>query len=131
LPILDILMQAKIVSPDPGQEFSTQERCHILEVWNSPDDPNASIARARVEPGVTTKLHALDQVEERYVILSGTGRVEVGDVPPTDVSMGDVVVIPANTRQRIVNTGDTDLVFYAICTPRFTKECYRDLDSTV
>lgn len=121
-------MQTKIIKPDPTKETPTQERCHILEVWNSPDDPSASIARARVKPGITTKLHALNQVEERYVILSGTGRVEVGDTPPTDVSEGDIVVIPANIPQRITNTGDADLVFYAICTPRFTRDCYRDLE---
>ncbi len=123
-------MQIKIIKPDPAKEIPTQERCHILEVWNSPDDPSASITRARVEPGVTTRLHALDQAEERYVILSGTGRVEVGDAPPTDVGTGDIVVIPANTPQRITNTGDTDLVFYAICTPRFTQQCYRDLEGS-
>ncbi len=123
-------MQIKIIKPDPTKEMPTQEQCHILEVWNSPDDPSTSIARARVEPGVTTRLHALDQAEERYVILSGAGRVEIGNVPPTDVGMGDVVIIPANTPQRITNTGDTDLVFYAICTPRFTQECYRDLEGS-
>ena len=121
-------MQIKIIKPDPANEFPTQEHCHILEAWNSEDDPSVSIARARVESGVTTRLHALNQVEERYIILSGTGLVEVGNVPSTKVGDGDVVIIPANTPQRITNTGDSDLVFYAICTPRFTQECYQDLE---
>jgi len=121
-------MQIKIIKPDPANETPTQEQCHILEAWNSEDDPSVSIARARVESGVTTRLHALNQVEERYIILSGTGLVEVGNVPSTKVGDGDVVIIPANTPQRITNTGDSDLVFYAICTPRFTQECYQDLE---
>jgi hypothetical protein len=31
-------------------------------------------------------------------------------------------------RQRIANTGTDDLVFYCICSPRFTQECYESLE---
>jgi len=43
------------------------------------------------------------------------------------VGAGDVVRIPANTPQRITNTGATDLIFYAICSPRFQAKCYQAL----
>jgi mannose-6-phosphate isomerase-like protein (cupin superfamily) len=43
------------------------------------------------------------------------------------VRPGDVVVIPAGESQSIANTGAVDLVFYCICTPRFTPECYEAL----
>jgi mannose-6-phosphate isomerase-like protein (cupin superfamily) len=112
---------------DAGREFATPEGCHIVELSNSPDDPGVSIARARVEPGVATQWHRLAAVAERYVILEGRGRVEIGDRPPEDVRPGDVVLIPPACRQRIANTGTTDLVFLAICTPRFTDECYESL----
>ena len=75
-------------------EFYTAENCYILELSNTPDDPAASIARARVTPGVTTRWHRLVGTTERYVILEGRGRVEVGSLPPQDVSSGDVVLIP-------------------------------------
>jgi oxalate decarboxylase/phosphoglucose isomerase-like protein (cupin superfamily) len=39
-----------------------------------------------------------------------------------------VVLIPPGAAQRISNTGDDDLVFLAICTPRFVREAYRDVD---
>jgi oxalate decarboxylase/phosphoglucose isomerase-like protein (cupin superfamily) len=39
-----------------------------------------------------------------------------------------VVVIPAQTAQRIVNTGQGDLVFLALCTPCFDESAYRDLE---
>ena len=42
-----------------------------------------------------------------------------------EVGPGEVVVIPAGTPQRIAAFGDEDLVFLAICTPRFTPECYQ------
>ena len=118
------------VSHDPVDEFHTAERCHIRERWNHWQDPDCSIAEARVEPGVTTAWHWLDGVVERYRMISGQGLVEVGDLPPTVVKVGDVVVIPAGVRQRISNTGDRDLIFDCICTPRFTPGCYHSLEAS-
>jgi mannose-6-phosphate isomerase-like protein (cupin superfamily) len=60
------------------------------------------------------------------VILEGQGRVEVGDLPATDVDPGDVVLIPPGCRQRIANTGPRDLIFLAICSPRFMPDAYED-----
>jgi mannose-6-phosphate isomerase-like protein (cupin superfamily) len=120
-------VQPRIVHPDPASEFYTAERCHILESWNSSEDEALSIARARVAPGVTTALHAVTATVERYLIVAGSGRVEVDTLPPAAVAPGDVVVIPPGTPQRITNTGDVDLVFYAICTPRFRPIAYQEL----
>ena len=112
-----------------GAEFDTPERCSIIELSNTSDDPEASIARARVVPGVTTRWHRVVGTTERYVILEGSGRVEVGSLPSEDVSAGDVVLIPPSCRQRITNIGPGDLIFLAICTPRFQQEAYEDIDS--
>lgn len=109
-------------------EFYTSEGCFITELSNTPDDPAASIARARVAPGVTTRWHRLADTVERYLILEGRGRAYVGDQPAQDVAPGDVVLIPAACRQRITNTGEGDLVFLAICTPRFTYDIYEELE---
>jgi mannose-6-phosphate isomerase-like protein (cupin superfamily) len=114
---------------DRASEFYTDERCHILELSNTPDDPEVSIARARVAAGVTTRWHRVLGTAERYVILEGGGRVEVGDLPAQNVRAGDVVLIPPSCRQRITNTGEADLVFLAICTPRFQPEAYEDLEN--
>jgi mannose-6-phosphate isomerase-like protein (cupin superfamily) len=112
----------------PEDEYFFMEGCHILELSNSDDDPDASIARARVESGVTTRLHCLDGITERYVMLVGRGVVRVGDSRPVEVGPQDVVIIPAGVPQQITNTGTSDLVFLAVCTPRFKLEAYRDLD---
>jgi len=111
------------------QEFYFEERCHLTEWWNSAKDEDASIARARVEPSVTTRLHRLEGITERYVILEGQAMVRVGTQPPTTVAPGDVVIIPPGVAQQISNTEDTDLVFLAICTPRFTEKAYEDIDT--
>lgn len=121
-------MQPSIHHIKPETEFFIPEGCYIIEMSTAPDDPEMSIARARVEPGVTTEWHRLIGTTERYVITAGQGRVEVGDLPPTDVKPGDVVVIPPMTRQRITNTGATELLFLAICTPPFKDEVYEMVD---
>jgi mannose-6-phosphate isomerase-like protein (cupin superfamily) len=54
--------------------------------------------------------------------------VEVGELPATGVGPGDVVLIPPGCRQRIANTGSVDLVFLAICSPRFLSEVYEDIE---
>jgi mannose-6-phosphate isomerase-like protein (cupin superfamily) len=113
---------------DPDREFYTDEKCFIIELANTPDDPAVSIARARVAPGVTTRWHRVRDTAERYVILAGRGRVEIGSLPPQDVGPGDVVLIPPSCPQRIANTGDDDLIFLAVCNPRFTNEAYEDID---
>jgi mannose-6-phosphate isomerase-like protein (cupin superfamily) len=123
-------MSAPILRPHPGAEVLTEERCHILELSNDDSDPAMSIARARVGPGVTTRWHRVRDTVERYVILDGVGRMEVGDYPPQEVQAGDVVMIPPSVRQRIANAGEGDLVFLAICTPRFCPEAYEDAEST-
>ena len=104
------------------------EGCFISEWWNTPEDPDASIARARVPPGITTRWHRLTGITERYVILEGSGRVFVGDDKPRALAPGDVVLIAPGCRQRITNTGQGDLVFLAVCTPRFIDDAYEEAE---
>ena len=110
--------------PLEAEEYFFPEGCHILETWNREEDSAVSIARSRVAPGVTTRLHRLNGITERYLILAGHGRVEVEGLAPDVVSVGDLVYIPPGCHQRITNTGRDDLVFLAICTPRFVSEAY-------
>ena len=121
-------MKEAIKHQNLSNEFYTLEKCYITELSNTPDDPDASIARAKVEPGVTTRWHRLMGTVERYYIVSGTGSVEVGKLSPKEVKPGDIVLIPPMCRQRITNIGSEDLVFIAICTPRFSNDVYKDIE---
>ncbi|MGV8057651.1 MAG: cupin domain-containing protein [Smithellaceae bacterium] len=112
-------------------EFYTPEGCYITELSNTPDDPGLSIAQARVAPGVTTQWHRLRGITERYYIIQGKGLMEAGELPPREVNAGDVVLIPPLCRQRITNSGLNDLIFLAICTPRFCTKAYENIDSPV
>ena len=121
-------MRALIKHYRADAEFFTDERCYITELSNSEDDPDVSIARARIQPGTTTRWHRLNGTIERYSIISGEGLVELDEQPPQEVKMGDTVLIPAMCGQRITNTGDEDLIFLAICTPRFKDDAYQDIE---
>ena len=116
-------MKPTIIKADSLKETATYERCSVAENYHSDE---VSVARATVKAGITTVAHHLKNVEEIYLITTGQGIVEVGDLPPTEVAEGDVVIIPAGVSQKITNTGKNDLVFTCICTPRFTAQCYVD-----
>lgn len=122
------ILQAQVRQRDPAAEYYTDERCYINELSNSAEDAAVSIAEARVPVDTVTRWHKLRGITERYVILTGQGCVELGQEAPQDVGAGDVVLIPPECPQRIRNTGSGDLVFLAICSPRFRQDCYIDVD---
>ena len=110
-------------------EFWTDERCFITECLNSEEIEEFSLAIARVRPAVTTQLHCLRDTKEIYIIRKGTGLVLVGQ-QEFEISVGDSVIIPANTPQRITNLSNSeDLEFYCHCSPRFVPEAYENLES--
>lgn len=120
-------MKPTIIECDLSGEYYFDEGCFITELSNTANDEHLSIARARVEPGVATKWHYLRDTTERYVILEGVGRVEIGDLEPEVVNVGDIVIIPPEERQRISNIGEGSLIFLAICSPRFEESNYVSL----
>lgn len=115
---------------DKTEPYYFREGCIIRELSNSSSDPMVSIAEATVAVNTTTRWHRLVNTWERYVILKGRGRVMLGDEVSEIVTEGDTVVIPPNTPQRISNTGNQELVFLAICSPRFDPTVYIELEQS-
>src|SRR5262245_9004887 len=95
-------------------EFHARERSHITEQLNVDESPEASLALVRVQPGVTTRLHAVNDCIERHIVLSGQGIVEVGG-ESASIAAGDRVIIPPGVSQRVTNTGEDELVYYELC----------------
>lgn len=117
------------ITSDESEEFPTEERCHILELLGNHSDADLSIARARVEPGVTTAWHRLAGTAETYYIVSGSGLMYIDEEEPFEVKASDLVAIPAGAAQRISNPDpDRDLVFLAICNPAFKDKNYESLE---
>lgn len=106
-------------------EFFSEENCYITELLNNPGDPAVSVARVRVLPGETTHWHSLTGITERYLIVEGTGVAEIGDGHEVAVEPGQTVTILPGIRQRITNTGKGDLIFLAVCTPRYEQDKYQ------
>lgn len=119
-------MENWVLGPS-GPEFWTEERCFITELHNADLSPDASLALARVPPGVETQLHSLTGVTEVYILRKGSGVIEVGGVQRR-VAAGEQAVIAAGVAQRIRNDGADDLEFYCLCTPRFRPDCYVNLE---
>ena len=121
-------MKQAVLRPNASGELLTDEGCFILELLNTLEDQSVSVARARVAPRAATELHRLLGVNERYVMTEGVGEVEIGGTTTQTVKAGDIVLIPSGTSQRITNTGDSDLSFLCIRTPRFDAAAYQALE---
>jgi mannose-6-phosphate isomerase-like protein (cupin superfamily) len=118
-------MLPRIIKAASLREVLTPEGCFIYENCGiSTGDSTVSIARARIEPGVTTKAHHLDGIQEIYLIVKGKGRVDIEGLKSAEVVQGDIVVIPFGKSQQITNVGKMDLIFYCVCTPSFTQNRY-------
>lgn len=111
-------------------EYFFEEGCYIAEWLNDPADPDLSVARARLPAAGRTRWHRLHGISERYLLLSGRARVEVEGLAPCEVGPGDVVLIPPGHAQRIRALGEEDLVFLALCTPRFEQACYEGIEDS-
>ncbi len=120
-------MTPSVHGPEAAEYFFA-EGCYITELHNRADDPLLSVARARLPAGASTRWHRLRDTSERYLVLQGEGRVQLGEAFTHTVRAGDSVLIPPGCAQRIHNTGNGDLVFLALCTPRFTPAAYDDLE---
>lgn len=117
-----------VYQQDESAEYWFEEGCFIVEWMNLPAEPAVSVARARVPAATGTHWHRLTGITERYVILSGQGRVHIEGLAPQMVGPGAIAVIAPGQAQRIDTIGSEDLVFMAICTPRFTAAAYQALD---
>ena len=102
------------------------EGIFVTELVNSPACPTFSLARCRLPGLQETQLHRLS-IDEWYVIEEGRGMIRVGD-DIFEVEPGDSIAIQRGTPQSIRNSGDTDLIFQVVCTPRFTQECYESVE---
>lgn len=82
---------------------------------------NYSIAWFEVLPNQKTKKHSLKSTE-LYFIISGKGRMHIGD-GEFDVESNDTVYIPPNSVQYIENKSDSEpIIALCIVDPSWKKE---------
>ena len=81
---------------------------------------NQSLAEAALEAGQATDRHYHADTEELYVLLSGTGEMEV-DGERRGVAPGDAILIPPGAWHHI-RAGDEGVRFLCCCAPPYRDE---------
>ena len=79
-----------------------------------------SVAEATLVPGAGTRRHYHARTEEIYVVLGGSGRMEV-DGDERDVEPGDAILIPPGAWHEI-KAADAGLRFLCCCAPQYSDE---------
>lgn len=97
--------------------------CELLHPERENEDLkiNYSIAHAILKAGESSLVHRLKTSIEIYYILEGNGIMHI-DNESKDVQPGQVIYIPANSKQYIENTGSNQLKFLAMVYPMWNKE---------
>ena len=101
-----------------GDKTVLRELLHAGKIEGA--DFRYSLAHATVKAGESSTPHAL-KTSEVYYILEGEGEMHIGE-EAAQVHSGQAIVIPANAKQCIRNTGTTDLKFLCIVDPAWRKE---------
>lgn len=106
------------------EEFIAGDESVLRQIFN-PLESNLelrySFAHAVVKPENITLFHCLKNSSEVYYIIKGEGIMYIND-EQEKVSSGDMVYIPPFSKQRIKNTGSSDLEFICIVDPAWKKE---------
>jgi mannose-6-phosphate isomerase-like protein (cupin superfamily) len=107
------------MSPEPGLRPLGEVVAHRispddtvrLAVLSGPDDGSPTTVVFEVwEPGGAQPPNSHPISVETFVVLSGTGRAYC-DEHERDIRAGDVLVLPAGSTHRIVNTSPTERLY--------------------
>lgn len=80
-----------------------------------------SLAEARLPPCCSTTPHYHPLTEEIYYLLTGRGRMRIGE-DQREVGPGDAIAIPPGLVHQITNTGPETLVFLCCCAPAYEHD---------
>jgi mannose-6-phosphate isomerase-like protein (cupin superfamily) len=80
-----------------------------------------SLAEATLAPGTETRPHFHARSEEIYVLLEGSGEMEI-DGESRTVGPGDAILIPPGAWHRIRAGEEAELRFLCCCAPAYADE---------
>lgn len=90
---------------------------------------NVSIATVVIKSEKAAHLHKHPELEEVYYILSGRGKMKVGD-EIYDIKKGDVFAIePKDMSHKAINPYKKDMKILVVCNPKFDINLLEDLES--
>jgi mannose-6-phosphate isomerase-like protein (cupin superfamily) len=109
----------EVASREQAKAFTTLDGSTIRVLLDGATGTiNQSLAEAELEPGQATKRHYHARTEELYVVLAGTGEMEV-DEERAGVGPGDAILVPPGARHQI-RAGGTRLRFLCCCAPPYS-----------
>jgi mannose-6-phosphate isomerase-like protein (cupin superfamily) len=109
-------------SREQAQAFTTLDgsSIRVLVDGAAGGSANQSLAEAELSPGQETQRHYHARTEEFYVLLAGSGEMEI-DGERKQVAPGDAVLIPAGARHQI-RAGENGVRFLCCCAPPYSDE---------
>ena len=100
------------------EAFTTKDGSTIRELHHTAVQ---SLAEATLEPGQATERHYHRLTEEIYLVVKGSGSLEV-DGDTKRVRPGDAVLIPPAAWHTLENDGSSELVILCCCAPPYAHE---------
>ena len=99
---------------DIGGEVVKDNEVYLLR--DNRDLNNLVLSSTRLYRGQQTRGHRHPGQEEVYFFVSGRGKMIVGEETdePFDVTAGDVVLIPDGAFHRVINDGDSHMLFNCV-----------------
>lgn len=83
------------------------------------------VGESIIEQGSSSNPHLHDDAEEVFYVISGTGRVKVGE-EEEDIAPGSCIFIPPKTLHQLLNTGHEELKVLAVTSPPFTTAGFKE-----
>lgn len=113
----------EVVNRNQSKPFTTKDGSTVRSLLDRTNSSAAdqSLAEATVMPGQATEPHRHLETEEIYYVLSGRGRIRVGE-EAREVGPLDAILIPPGTRHTIANVGAEALVFLCCCAPPYSHD---------
>ena len=113
----------EVHSRDDATPFTTADGSTIRVLLDAEAGgaTNQSLAEAWLDPGQATERHYHAQTEELYVLLDGSGEMEV-EGERRRVAPGDAVLIPPGAWHQIRAGGAEPLRFLCCCAPPYSHD---------
>ncbi len=108
----------RVASPDRVEAFVTKDGSTIRELHHTAAQ---SLAEATLEPGQATLRHYHRASEEIYVVVKGSGTLEV-DGEARRVRPGEAILIPPGSWHTLENDGTSELRILCCCAPPYSHE---------
>jgi mannose-6-phosphate isomerase-like protein (cupin superfamily) len=107
-----------VQSADKADPFTTKDGSTIRELHHT---ELQSLAEATLEPSQATERHYHRATEEIYVVLKGSGELEV-DGERRRVRPGDAALIPYGAWHTLENDGNSELRFLCCCVTPYSHD---------